>query len=230
MVENVFRSSAVNDSRGPHVQARRAFFTVFYGALVLAGLLSGSLLEEVSVDHLHPGAEAYPRWTVVAAAAIYVIVAALPFVPAAEIGLALMLMLGGEIALPVYACTIVALMLPYLVGRSVPAGACAAAFDSLGFRKSRDLILAMDGLAADARQELLLAHAPARAVPLLLRHRYVTLAMALNLPGNTVLGGGGGIALAAGMSRLYPMPAYLATVSVAVAPVPAFVALSALVP
>jgi hypothetical protein len=46
------------------------------------------------------------------------------------------------------------------------------------------------------------------------------LALAFNLPGNTLLGGGGGIALAAGMSGLYRPVAYLATVVLAVAPVP----------
>jgi hypothetical protein len=62
----------------------------------------------------------------------------------------------------------------------------------------------------------------------LVRHRYLALAFALNLPGNSLIGGGGGIALSAGMSGLYPMPAYLASVAVAVAPVPLLIALSAL--
>jgi hypothetical protein len=52
--------------------------------------------------------------------------------------------------------------------------------------------------------------------------------VALNLPGNTLLGGGGGIALMAGLSGLYPMPAYLTTVAIAVAPVPLLVGLSPL--
>jgi hypothetical protein len=57
-------------------------------------------------------------------------------------------------------------------------------------------------------------------VPFLLRHRYLALAIALNLPGNFLLGGGGGIALLAGVSRLYAVPGFLATVTCAVAPVP----------
>lgn len=65
-------------------------------------------------------------------------------------------------------------------------------------------------------------------MPRLLRHRYLALAVALNLPGNTLLGGGGGIALMAGLSGLYPMPAYLTTVAIAVAPVPLLVGLSPL--
>jgi hypothetical protein len=42
------------------------------------------------------------------------------------------------------------------------------------------------------------------------------------------VGGGGGIALSAGMSGLYPLPAYFTTVAIAVAPVPLVFALSRL--
>lgn len=36
--------------------------------------------------------------------------------------------------------------------------------------------------------------------------RYVALAVLLNIPGNVVIGGGGGIAFAAGMTRLFSFP------------------------
>jgi len=54
----------------------------------------------------------------------------------------------------------------------------------------------------------------------LLRYRYVALAVAINTPGNVILGGGGGLALMAGLSRLFsPLP-FLLTVLIAVLPVP----------
>jgi hypothetical protein len=44
-----------------------------------------------------------------------------------------------------------------------------------------------------------------------LRRRYIAPALALNIPGNALIGGGGGIALFAGVSGLYaPMPTVLA--------------------
>lgn len=43
---------------------------------------------------------------------------------------------------------------------------------------------------------------------------------------NILIGGGGGIALMAGMSRLFPLPVYLLTVICAVAPVPLFMVLA----
>jgi len=48
------------------------------------------------------------------------------------------------------------------------------------------------------------------------------LILTLNIPGNSLVGGGGGIAFIAGLSGLFSYPAYLATILIAVAPVPAF--------
>jgi hypothetical protein len=46
------------------------------------------------------------------------------------------------------------------------------------------------------------------------------LAVLFNLPGNTIIGDGGGIALIAGMSRLFPFPKFVFLVCVAITPVP----------
>lgn len=70
--------------------------------------------------------------------------------------------------------------------------------------------------------DYLIEIAPARWVPLLLRHRYLAMIVVLNLPGNSLLGGGGGLALAAGMSGLFRLPWFVATLLVAVAPLPLF--------
>jgi hypothetical protein len=207
---------------------RRGLLIALYGLLIVGGLLLARHLADLTELVADPRNEAYLGAVVMTAVVIYVVVAALPFVPAAEIGLGLMLMLGAEIAALVYACTVFALMLPYLVGRAVPPSACAAVFDFFGLRKLRVLVLEMSTLDANTRLEVILAPAPPRMVSKLVRHRYLALAFALNLPGNGLIGGGGGIALSAGMSGLYPMPAYLASVAVAVAPVPLFIALSAL--
>jgi hypothetical protein len=48
----------------------------------------------------------------------------------------------------------------------------------------------------------------------------LALAVSLNIPGNFLIGGGGGIGLFAGISRLYSVTGYLITISIAVAPVP----------
>ncbi|WP_189469258.1 hypothetical protein [Litchfieldella qijiaojingensis] len=175
---------------------------------------------ELTYFLVHPGNEVYLQRTILAAVVVYILAAVVPFVPAAEIGWALMLMLGPEIAILIYLGTVLALTLAYIIGRAIPVAACAAAFEFFGFKKARNLVLKMATLDTNERLMLLLEHAPRRFVPGLLRHRYLTLMVALNIPGNTLMGGGGGIALSAGMSGLYTLPAYLATVSIAVAPIP----------
>ena len=62
--------------------------------------------------------------------------------------------------------------------------------------------------------------APSKVVPFLLKHRYLMIAIALNLPGNALIGGGGGIGLISGMSGLYPFPKYILLVSFAITPLP----------
>lgn len=71
------------------------------------------------------------------------------------------------------------------------------------------------------RLALLVEQAPSRFVPVLLRFRYVALVAAFNLPGNAILGGGGGIALLAGMSGMFSLPQYLIAASIAALPIPA---------
>ncbi len=57
----------------------------------------------------------------------------------------------------------------------------------------------------------------------LLSHRYLTLALCLNLPGNSVLGGGGGIAALCALSRQFYWWRFVLTLIVATAPLPLFV-------
>lgn len=191
-----------------------------YALLLLAGRWLGdrlTLLLDLDL-RAHPGLALH--WAVLLCALAYAVLLAIPFVPGVEVGLGMMLILGPATYALVYLGTVLGLTLGFAAGRLVPARACARALGALGLERAQDLVLRLAPLDADARQALLLARAPARLLPLLLRHRYLALALALNLPGNALLGGGGGIALIAGMSGLYPWPRYLATVALAVAPVP----------
>ncbi len=191
-----------------------------YVGLIVAGVLLGEWLRELASIEVQPAGQAPLNFTLVSATAIYVVAAAMPFVPGAGIGWALVVALGPELLLLVCPSLVAALMLSYTAGRFVPPRLTAALFQSLGLQRARDLVLQIAPLGTDERLELLIAAAPPRVVPFLLRHRYVALAVVFNLPGNTILGGGGGLALAAGMSRVYRWPGYLLTVAVAISPVP----------
>lgn len=157
--------------------------------------------------------------------AAYVALMAIPFMPAAEVGLSMIVFLGPKICFLVYVCTVFALIPPYLVGRFVPARYCAGFFGFLGLAKAQKLMEQIAPLSVDERLAYLLNNAPTRFGPFLLRHRFVALAIILNIPGNMVIGGGGGIAMLAGMTGIYPTPAYLLIVAVAVAPVPLIITL-----
>ena len=56
-----------------------------------------------------------------------------------------------------------------------------------------------------------------------LRSRYILLAVLINLPGNSLIGGGGGIGLLAGLSRIYAPLATVLTFLIAVSPIPLLV-------
>lgn len=212
----------------PAVLRGRFLFLSLYSALLAGGLLLGQEVVDFAYVFFQSANEAYLYRLIIMVGIVYMLVMAIPFVPAAEIGLSRMLFVGPEVAVFVYLSTVLALMTGYLVGRAVPPNVCAAAFAYFGFLKAHDLVLEMAARDTHARLEMLVARAPRQFVPGLLRHRYLALALAINLPGNTLIGGGGGIALTAGMSGLYPMPAFLATVALAVAPVPLLVGLSPL--
>ncbi len=199
---------------------RIVILLLIYGGLLAGGHWgSGWLIGLVGVD-LSPGAASHARHVLLAGIAIYTALMAVPFVPGMEISLALLAAFGKQVAMFIYAATVAALMISYLIGRVVPARLIALFLGSLGQHRAEDLVRRLEPLDAKQRLETLIAHAPRMVVPTLLKHRYLAVAVALNVPGNAIIGGGGGIALLAGISGLFTFPRYLAIVSLAVLPVP----------
>lgn len=191
-----------------------------YGLLVYAGQVTSDwALNHIDLD-LRPARQVMIHQAVIAAAALYVLLLALPFMPGIEIGLGLIMTLGPEICLLVYLSTVVALTLSFIVGRLVPITLTIAMFDWLGLKRASDMVARVASLAPSERLNLLLSRVPARSLSLLLRHRYLALAVLLNLPGNAFVGGGGGIALVAGTSRLFSFPVFVVAVALGVAPFP----------
>jgi hypothetical protein len=199
---------------------RRVLLLAVYAGLVLGSLAAGPWLAEwVQVD-LGPGNEPQVHRMLLLSTAVYVLALAVPFVPGAEIGLAMMAMLGTGVVPLVYGATVVALSVAYLIGRLVPVRLTAAWLGALGLRRASELMLRLEALKPAQRLELLCESSPRSVLPFLLRHRYLMLGLALNLPGNSLIGGGGGIAMVAGLSGLVTPIGFLLTAAVAVAPVP----------
>lgn len=152
----------------------------------------------------------------------YTLLLAIPFLPGIEVGLVLMAMLGTKGIVLVYGCTVMALSLSFLFGRLLPPRYLARALGWFHLVRARDLVLSLEPLPPEERLRFLLEGAPSRFVPFLLRQRYLILGVLFNLPGNALIGGGGGIGLVAGMSRLFPFPKYLLLICVAITPGPIF--------
>lgn len=184
-------------------------------------VIKGDLREASS-----PGLQSAQTATVVFALLVYAALMAIPFCPGIELGLALLLLGGPEIAPAVYLATVAALLLAFAIGRSISPRPLIEFLALLRLRRASEMLQRVATLAAEDRLQLLLARGRPQMVRLLTRHRYVALAIALNTPGNVLLGDGGGIALAAGVSRLFSLRGFAVTVALAVAPVPAIVMLA----
>ena len=159
-------------------------------------------------------------WLIFGLACAYAVMLALPYVPGIEVGIALLMIGGSWVAPMVWAATVAGLLLAYGVGRWVPDRVLERLFRDLGLRRAADSLARIAPLDPAARLAVLRAGLPGWLGPHLANGRYVLLAVLINLPGNIALGGGGGLLLFAGLSRLFaPWPTLL-TVTLAVSPVP----------
>jgi hypothetical protein len=193
---------------------------VFLITLALVGSRAGDWVMSQLDFHVLPSTEPMLHRVIMTAIVIYIVLMAIPFCPGIEVGLGMILVLGAKIVPLVYAATVLALLFAFLVGRLIPSRTIINALDLLRLHRARDLLRRLEPLDPDERLQLLQASAAPRFVRGLLRYRYLAIAVALNTPGNVIIGDGGGIALAAGFSRLFSFPAFALTVIVAVSPLP----------
>lgn len=161
----------------------------------------------------------------------YIVLLAFPFVPGVEIGIALLLIFGAPIAGVLYLATVAALVLSFSVGRLVPTHLLEIILRRLGLVRSAWLLSENRGSAHLADFLPISTHRGRqrfyRGINWLIRHRLYALAALINTPGNTFIGGGGGIALAAGVSRQISFREFVICISLAVAPVPVIVTIAA---
>ncbi|MEH6525440.1 MAG: hypothetical protein V7723_05160 [Sneathiella sp.] len=193
---------------------------LLYAALLWGGIIAGDWLPELINPNSGSTDGPAKQMMVAMTALLFVIVSAIPFIPGAEIGLGLLMVMGAQVLFLVYFCMVLALNISYLFGRFVPARATIATFSFFGLKKASELAKQIAPLSKEERLTFLTNKAPRFIIPFLLKHRYLALVVVLNIPGNTLIGGGGGIAFIAGLSGIYSFPAYILTILIAVAPVP----------
>lgn len=191
----------------------------FILVLVLANYAFEHLKSLLDID-IRPSNENTMQRIIMVAAVLYTIALAIPFVPGVEIGVGMITVLGVDIVPLVYLCTVIGLASAFLAGRLFPASVLARLAYDLKLSRIALLITRFDDTPQKERLNFLLASAPKGPIGFLIRYRYVAIALALNVPGNFMIGGGGGIALLAGLSRLFSIPLFLLTLALAVSPVP----------
>jgi len=215
----------VAPERGGRSVPSRSTRAVRIGLLVAAVFAinaGGTWLAQHLEFQIFPRHDSMLNAVVLAAAALYVLLMAMPFMPGIEIGLAMMLLMGSKGAVLVYLCTLLALSVAFVIGRALPAHLLCVCLEWLHLHDASAMVRALAPLGRAERLAFLDERLPRRLARVLVGHRYLTLAFLLNLPGNALIGGGGGIALVAGMSRLMPFSGFLGLLAVATLPVPAW--------
>ncbi len=188
--------------------------------LIIVANIGGAWLAQQIDFQLYPRHESMLHILLLSFIGLYILLMAFPFMPGIEVGLALMVVLGSKGVVLVYASTLLALSISFAIGRVVPCRIICAALNWLHFDKASALVAQIEPMTQQQRLDFLYQRAPSRVVPFLLNHRYLTIAALLNLPGNALIGGGGGIGLIVGMSKIIPFYRYLLLVAIAIAPVP----------
>lgn len=185
--------------------------------IVIGNVIVRWFTEQLDLE-LKPSNEATVHKIIIASMIAYTILIAIPFVPGVEIGLAVIMILGPKIVALVYLCTLIGLSLSFMIGRFIPERVLVNLLRDIRLNKASNLLASLEGLDAQNRLKTMLQKSPKKFVPVLLKHRYIALMLAINLPGNTVIGGGGGISLMAGLSRLFRLPVFILAVAVAISP------------
>lgn len=204
----------------PRKLLRLAVMALVYICLIIGGGYFGQWIARSLQITIYPHNEPMFHNIIMMLTFAYVLLTAIPFVPGIEVGLGLIMTFGAQIVPLIYVATIMALTLSYTAGRLVPERWLMVGFGKAGLHRAGQMVSELSVLPAHDRVAYLIGRAPQRWMPFLLRHRLWALALLINLPGSALIGGGGGICLAVGVSRLVTYPQFLLTVAIAVSPLP----------
>lgn len=151
---------------------------------------------------------------------IYAVLIAIPFVPGVEIGLSVLAAGGADIAPLVWLATACGLSLAFVVGCTVPIAWLRRVLTDLHMLRAAHAVARFEVLPTKGRVAFIHALLPQKYCGWIVKYRYANLAVLINIPGNSVIGGGGGIAFLSGLSGTFRAPLAILTIAVATAPVP----------
>jgi len=189
--------------------------------LVIGGNLASEALADAFNLEIRPSNEDMVHRMLMIAASVYALLIAIPFVPGVELGLAIIALLGPPIVFLIYLSTLLGLSISYAIGRLIPLRRLVAALGRFGLVRASNLLAEASGRDNSiSLQAILTSRTQNRVLRWLIKHRYLALIVAINLPGNFLLGGGGGIAMMAGLSRMFSPLGFIVAIAIAVAPLP----------
>ena len=152
--------------------------------------------------------------------ALYAVLIAVPFVPSFQLSMAFMILQGPGQVWWIYGATVTGFYIPFLIGWFIPPRHLIRSLNSFGLHKIADLVANAQSLPLQDRLSLMTDMSPNWLKPLVTKWRYAAFFVALNFPGNVVIGGAGGILLVAGMSRLFARPAVFCIIAFCLSTIP----------
>jgi hypothetical protein len=226
MMSKYFRVASMVDVGNSSISRKSRIWAVIGFLLLL--WVAGSWSSEYLHSQLWPLDTEQTQLFIGLLVLVYAFCMILPFMPAIELGLVLLAMLNIQGVLMLYLVTVAALMTSYGIGKLIPIDILKRFFDFLHFPKASELLCSAEACDEKEQIDRFIEHAPKRLIPFLLRHRYWVFAVAINTPGNIVIGGAGGIAMMSGLSRLFGFRQFALTILIAVSPLPILTILSKL--
>lgn len=151
-------------------------------------------------------------------AVVYAILLSIPFFPGVELGWLIIFLYGKDSVIIIYLFTLIGLMISFSVGRwlGLICNKCKVKIDRFGDSYNA----AFNGL-SEKIHGLFSKQICSLSLNRVLRgSQYLVLAIIINIPGNTIIGGGGGIALLSGMNKTISWKGFLFTLAIAVSPLP----------
>ncbi len=194
----------------------RATVLVLAGLSILALAMGWLMGLEMDLARLLSEARHSPQlfW---GAAVIYALCLAIPYMPGLELGLLMMVVFGRPGVAVAYLGTLAGLSLAFMAGRVIRTRAARS-------RRFSGWVTRSESWDTDSHR-VLLGNPLSRRMTRYFSHRggvadYLLLGLLLNLPGNWVLGGGGGIALVSGLTGRLRWGGFFLTVMLATCFIP----------
>ena len=150
----------------------------------------------------------------------YALLIAVPFVPGVEIGVAVLMIQGAQAAPLVYGATVLGMVLSFSVGQYMSLDWMITVCNKMRLVRLGALLQKIKEKPRTERLASLEEKLPNWLTPFLTKYRYITVAIVINTPGSIAIGGGGGIMMVSGISRLFKTRWMILTIALSTLPIP----------